>query len=81
MFYSDTARSIKEQIKDVKISIPKVLLILLADIMIATFAVFMGIIGAKVIGYILAVIICVTTIIIPVRSLKNQSTDKTTFNN
>ena len=73
MFYSDSTRSIKEQLKDVKISIPRVLLILLADIMIATFAVFMGIIGAKAIGYILVIFVCTATLLIPIGNLKNES--------
>ena len=72
MFYSVTTRSIKEQIKDVKVSIPKVLLILIADIMIATFAVFMGIIGAKAIGYILIIFVCTATLLIPIGKLKNE---------
>ena len=72
MFYSDSTTSIKEQLKDVKISIPKVLLILLADIMIATFAVFMGIIGAKTIGCILVAFICTATLLIPIGKQKNE---------
>ena len=72
MFYSDSTRSIKEQLKDVKISIPKVLLLLLADIILIPLAVFIGIIGAKAIGYILVIFVCTATLLIPISKLKNE---------
>lgn len=46
MFYFDETRTVKEQIKDVKLSVPKLLLILLADIILITLGGFLGIIGA-----------------------------------
>ena len=72
MFYFDETRTIKEQLKDVNISIPKVMLLLITDIILIPLAVFIGITGAKTIGSILVAFICTATLLIPIGKLKNE---------
>ena len=46
MFYFDSSRPIKEQLKNVHISIPRVIILLMTEIVLMTAATFLGIIGA-----------------------------------
>lgn len=46
MFYFDSSRPIKEQLKNVHISIPRVIILLMTEIVLMTSATLLGIIGA-----------------------------------
>ncbi len=81
MFYFDNTRTIKEQLKDVKISIPKILILLLADIILITFGSFLVFIGAKVIGLTLIIITIITSLFIPVGKLKSKPNSWTVMSN
>lgn len=72
MFYFDETRTIKEQIKDVKLSVPKLLLILLADIILITLGGFLSIIGAKVLGTAIIMLTLITSLLIPVGKPKSE---------
>lgn len=72
MFYFDKARTIREQTKAVKLSIPKILILLLANIILIPTGVFLGIIGAKISGIVLLTITLVTLLLIPVGKLKSE---------
>lgn len=72
MFYFDKTRTIKEQIKAVKLSIPKIFALLFADIILITISGFLGFIGAKISGTALFTITLVASLLVPIGKLKKE---------
>ena len=71
MFYHDSTRPIKEQLKNVHISIPRTIILLMTEIILMTSATFLGIIGAYTICSFLMLGMFLLYIFFPIAMHKN----------
>lgn len=71
MFYHDSTRPIKEQLKNVHISIPRAIILLMTEIVLMTAATFLGIIGAYTICSFLLLGMFLLLIFCPIAKHKN----------
>ena len=75
MFYFDSSRTIKEQLKNVHISIPRVIILLMTEIVLITAATFLGIIGAYTICSFMILGMILLLLLFPIAKHKNKEAE------
>ena len=75
MFYFDSSRTIKEQLKNVHISIPRVIILLMTEIVLITAATFLGIIGAYTICSFMILGMILLLLFFPIAKHKNKEAE------
>lgn len=75
MFYFDSSRPIKEQLKNVHISIPRVIILLMTEIILMTTATLLGVIGAYTICSFMMLGMILLLLFFPIAKHKNKEAE------